>query len=236
MSSQIARTNAKLLPSRSQRMKILSGLFLIILCALSASSDVAQSIANASALNKDLAAELLMMEAEDQKYRGVIETEAIKMSSAGTSKASAVFLTAVKSQDEIDKKNLVRLEEIVKENGWPGKSLVGDKASQAAFLVVQHSDLAHQEKYLPLLKAAATKGEARPADVAMLEDRVRVRQGKKQIYGTQIHSGPDTGGKMVLDPIEDEEHVDERRAAVGLMPLKEYLKHFGMEYLPPKRR
>jgi hypothetical protein len=69
----------------------------------------------------------------------------------------------------------------------------------------------------------------------MLEDRVLVRKGKKQIYGTQVHSGPDTGGKMVLDPIQDEAQVDERRASVGLMPLKEYLKHFGMEYHPPRR-
>ena len=68
----------------------------------------------------------------------------------------------------------------------------------------------------------------------MLEDRILVRNGKKQVYGTQLHSGPDTGGKLVLAPIEDEEHVDKRRASVGLMPLKEYLKHFGIEYTPPK--
>jgi hypothetical protein len=41
---------------------------------------------------------------------------------------------------------------------------------------------------------------------------------------------------LVLEPIEDEEHVDRRRAAVGLMPLKEYLKHFGIEYQPPIRK
>jgi len=70
----------------------------------------------------------------------------------------------------------------------------------------------------------------------MLGDRGVVRKGQKQIYGTQVHSGPDTGGKMVLDPIEDEEHVDARRGSVGLMPLKEYLKHFGMEYHPPRRK
>jgi hypothetical protein len=216
-------------------MRIIAGLFLIAFSALSTIANVAQSIGNASKLNKGLEVELLKMGADDQKYRGVIEAEGIRMSSAGTSKATGEFLAAVKSQDEIDNRNMARLEEIIKHKGWPGKSLVGGEASKAAFLILQHSDLAHQERYLPLLKEAAKKGEARPADVAMLEDRVLVRKGKKQIYGTQVHSGPDTGGKMVLDPIQDEAQVDERRASVGLMPLKEYLKHFGMEYHPPRR-
>lgn len=217
-------------------MKVIPALFVFILWALSTLAGLAQSTSNASTVNKMLEAELLKMEADDQRYRGIIEAELMKMSSTGTGKASDEFVTAVKNQDEIDSRNMTRLGEIIKQNGWPGKSLVGEEASKAAFLILQHSDLAHQEKYLPLLKEAAKKGEARPADVAMLEDRVLIRNGKKQIYGTQIHSGPDTGGKLVLDPIEDEEHVDERRASVGLMPLKEYLKHFGMEYKPPVRK
>jgi len=93
-----------------------------------------------------------------------------------------------------------------------------------------------QEKYLPLLKKAASKEDARPADVAMLEDRVLVKRGKKQVYGTQLRSGPETGGKLVLEPIKDEKHVDKRRASVGLMPLKEYLRHLGIEYTSPSRK
>ena len=232
----IAPNIDKLLLSGSKRMRMIAGLFLVALWGLSAITNVAQSTDNASTLNKGLEVELLKMGADDQKYRDVLEAEAMKMSSTGTSKASDEFVAAVKSQDEIDNRNMARLEEIIKQNGWPGKSLVGGEASKAAFLILQHSDLARQEKYLPLLKEAAKKGEARPADVAMLEDRVLVRKSKKQIYGTQVHSGPDTGRKMVLDPIEDEEHVDERRASVGLMSLKEYLKHFGMEYHPPRRK
>lgn len=38
---------------------------------------------------------------------------------------------------------------------------------------------------------------------------------------------------MILYPIEDELHVDERRTSVGLPPLKEYLKFFRLEYVPP---
>jgi hypothetical protein len=217
-------------------MKIFSGLIIIFISSFSTAISVAQITGSASTVNKALEAELLKMEADDQKYRGVIEAEALKMASAGTAKASDEYVAAVKSQDEIDARNMARLEEVIKQHGWPGKSLVGKEASQAAFLILQHTDLIRQQKYLPLLKKAARKGEARPADVAMLEDRVLVRSGKKQIYGTQVHSGPDTGGKLILAPIEDEEHVDKRRASVGLMPLKDYLKHFGIEYRPPVRK
>ena len=67
----------------------------------------------------------------------------------------------------------------------------------------------------------------------MMEDRVLLGEGKKQIYGTQLRSGRDTGGQWVLEPIEDEAGVDARRAAVGLPPLAEYLKAFGLEYKTP---
>lgn len=217
-------------------MKIFAGLFFVIIGSYSMTVSVAQSNNKTFPLNKKLEAELLTMGADDQKYRGVIEAEMIKMAATGTTQASDEFVAAVKSQDQIDAKNIARLEEMIKQHGWPGKSLVGEEASKAAFLILQHSDLTRQEKYLPLLKKAAKKGDTRPADVAMLEDRILVNRGKKQIYGTQVHSGSDTGGKFVLAPIEDEEHVDERRASVGLMPLKEYLKHFGIEYKPPIRK
>lgn len=211
-------------------MKILAGLLFVMIGSSSMSISVAQRNNKASTLNKGLETELLEMGADDQKYRGVIEAEAIKIASTGTAKASDEFVAAVKSQDKIDARNIARLEEIIKQHGWPGKSLVGEEASKAAFLILQHSDLTRQEKYLSLLKKAARKGDTRPADVAMLEDRILVRRGKKQIYGTQVHSGPDTGGKLVLAPIENEKDVDKRRASVGLMPLAEYLKHFGIEY------
>lgn len=218
-------------------MKILTSLFFVIIGSFSMSIGVAQSNnSKASTVNKRLAAELLEMAADDQKYRGVIEAEMIKMASTGTSQASDEYIAAVKSQDHLDARNIARLEEVIKQHGWPGKSLVGEEASKAAFLILQHSDLTRQEKYLPILKKAARKGDARPADVAMLDDRILVGRGKKQIYGTQLQSNPDTGGKMVLAPIENEEHVDQRRASVGLMPLKEYLKHFGIEYQPPTRK
>jgi hypothetical protein len=186
--------------------------------------------------NRDLQTELVRMRAEDQRYRNQMQVEIMKMSSLGTTQQSGQLIAIVEKQDEIDKKNMGRLEEIIKQYGWPGRSLVGEEAANTGFLILQHADLTFQKKYFPLVKEGARKGEVRPGDAAMLEDRMLMNEGKKQIYGSAVQSGPETGGKLVLHPIEDEEHVDERRAAVGLMPLAEYLKEFGLEYKRPSKR
>jgi len=141
----------------------------------------------------------------------------------------------VKRMMEVDQQNMSRLAEIIDAFGWPRKSVVGIKASEAAFLILQHSTLENQQRYFPLFKEAAEHGEARRDEVAMMEDRIRLAEGNKQIYGTQLRSGLDTGGRWVLEPIEDEANVDARRAAVGLPPLAEYLKAFGLEYTPTER-
>src|ERR1700730_7071925 len=124
------RDFGKLLPHRIQ-MRIIPAIFVFTLWTLSTLAGLAQSTTNASTVNKMLEAELLKMEADDQRYRGIIEAEFMKTSSTGTSKASDEFVTAVKNQDEIDSRNMTRLEEIIKQNGWPGKSLVGEEASKA---------------------------------------------------------------------------------------------------------
>jgi hypothetical protein len=59
-----------------------------------------------------------------------------------------------------------------------------------------------------------------------------MRRGEKQLYGSQLKSDPATG-KLELWPVEDEAHVDQRRAAVGLPPLAQYLAAFGLQYTPP---
>ena len=185
-------------------------------------------------LNKALQAELIKMGREDQRYRTKWQNQMIKMSPTERSKPNKVD-ALMKKQEQVDRRNVLRLAEIVQQHGWPDRSLVGEAASGAAFLIVQHAKLEQQEKYLPLIKASAIKGEVNPANAATLEDRVLVGQRKKQRYGTQVHFGPETGGKWELYAIEDEEHVDERRAAVGMEPLAKYLKEFGIEYQPPGR-
>ena len=138
-------------------------------------------------------------------------------------------------QNKIDAANQKRIAEIFSQHGWLSPAKVGPQASSAAFLIVQHAPLEFQQQYWPLLEKAAANGELKKSSLALLEDRILMRQGKPQIYGSQLVTDPETQ-KLKLHPIADEEHVDERRRAAGLPPLAEYLKYFGLEYRPLKKQ
>ncbi len=118
-------------------------------------------------------------------------------------------------------RNNARLRQIIAQHGWPGRALVGEDGADAAWFIAQHVvlDLDLQREALALLEAAAAAGEAQPQQMAMLTDRVRMGAGRPQVYGCIHIGGPDGG--LVPYPIEDPEHVEARRAAVGLPPLVE---------------
>jgi hypothetical protein len=126
----------------------------------------------------------------------------------------------------IDSSNLAQVEALIAKYGWMGKSKIGTQGNYTQWLVIQHADLATQEKYLPMLEKSVTKGESRGSELAYLKDRVLMRQGKKQIYGTQVV--PSGNGMQEFWPIEDMTNVDKRRAEAGLEPIEQYAKKFNM--------
>ncbi len=182
-------------------------------------------------MNQSLRRELLKMQDDDQKYRNEV-AEIRKMSLAPDEKQKRVS-SFLEKQEKVDNRNIRRLVQIIDKYGWPGRRMVGKEGSLTAFLIIQHADLEYQKKYFPLLKEAVKRGEADPQYAALLEDRILMREGKEQIYGSQLHFSQVTK-QLKLWPIEDGEGVDARRASVGLEPLAEYLKRFGLEYKPPE--
>lgn len=122
----------------------------------------------------------------------------------------------------VDTENTARMKEIIAEHGWPGRSLVDEDGALAAWLLVQHADedVPFQQRCLELLRAAVAAGEASARHLAFLTDRVRLHEGRPQVYGTQLTMGD---GKLEPTDLEDPERVDARRAAVGLGPLAEYI-------------
>jgi hypothetical protein len=157
-----------------------------------------------------LRAELLQMREQDQEIR----------TAPAARNPDAAYLARWAA---IDEANTARLKAIVAQHGWPGAAMVGDDGARAAFLIVQHADRdrAFQREMLPLLQAASEAGQVSRQEYAYLVDRVRVGEGKPQLYGSQSQQAPD-GTKWIPWPIEDETHVDERRRAVGLGPLADY--------------
>lgn len=123
---------------------------------------------------------------------------------------------------ELDKKNTLRLKEIVAQIGWPTIPLVGEKGSQHAWLLVQHSDhdLKFQEHCLDIMKRVP-KEEVSQISIAYLEDRVLLASGKKQVWGTQFRK--DDMGVFRPRPLENPESVNERRRSLGMETVEENL-------------
>lgn len=107
-----------------------------------------------------------------------------------------------------------RLAAIIATHGWPTLSMVGWEAANAAWLIAQHAPLARLKPWLALMQEAATRHEIAPYNLATSIDRVRVYEGRKQIYGTQYR--PDDKKQGAPYPIENIERLEQRRLQMGL--------------------
>ncbi|MFI2620578.1 DUF6624 domain-containing protein [Streptomyces sp. NPDC018584] len=129
----------------------------------------------------------------------------------------------------IDAENTAWIKTIIAEHGWPGTALVGDQGADEAWLLVQHADRdpEFQRQALEHLKTAVEAGDTRARHLAYLTDRVLVSEGKPQLYGTQ-YTGD--GDNFQPQPVHDPEHLDERRAEMGLNTAAEYDQRMRKTY------
>ncbi|HSX29535.1 MAG TPA: DUF6624 domain-containing protein [Candidatus Saccharimonadales bacterium] len=131
----------------------------------------------------------------------------------------------------IDTDNEKYLKKVVEQDGWPTISSVGATASQAAWLIVHHAhDVEFQKRCLALMHNLPD-GEIDKANIAFLEDRILINEGKPQKYGTQFE---ETGLSFGPYPIEDERNLDIRRAEMDLQPFAVYKASMIELYRPKK--
>ncbi|TVZ56849.1 hypothetical protein OD91_2150 [Lutibacter sp. Hel_I_33_5] len=137
-----------------------------------------------------------------------------------------------------DSLNQIKVESIIKKNGYPGKSLVGEPTNKAAWYVIQHSRKNIIEKHFTLIEKAGKQKEIPMTLVAMMQDRLLMYQKKEQIYGTQA-SGREiknnkTGKiewKYFIWPIKNPEKVNELRKAIGYKnTIEEYAQSMDIVY------
>lgn len=175
-------------------------------------------------LDKPLVAILDTIYQDDQSVRRQI-SEVEKKFGRDSKEMKAHWRTINKT----DSKNLIKIQKILDEKGWLGRDVIGGQGNSTLFLVIQHSPLQIQQKYLPMMRGAVKNNNAQPSSLALLEDRVALGTGKRQIYGSQIGRDRGTGEYYVL-PIKDPENVDKRRAEVGLGTIQEYINNWNISW------
>lgn len=172
--------------------------------------------------NQPLRKELSAIFDKDQQYRTLI----VEKKYHNTKQLDSLWTL----QDEADSINLLKVERILEEYGWPSKNLVGTgKPNMAIYIVLQHSPPAILKKYLPMAIQAVKTGGIRKMDLVYMIDRDSTYENKFQVYGTQL-SKDTVNNTWVFSPIIDPDHVDERRKSVGLEPMEEYAKQSGISW------
>ncbi len=174
--------------------------------------------------DKPLKAQLDRIYVRDQTLRQLYRDAEEKF--GRDSEEMMYFWSLMAQEDSINETEVLA---IIEEKGWVGTSVVGGQANMTLWLVIQHAPLEVQEKYLPMLKASVLEGESSGRHLALLEDRIQMRNGKPQTYGSQISMDPETGKQTVYE-IWEPEYVNQRRKEVGLGPIEEYVKRWGITW------
>ena len=178
--------------------------------------------AEKAGVNIELMNELSVIARDDQAQRQEMRATSEKY---GWESPQMDSLWALQSY--ADSVNEVKVEKIIASYGYPGKSMVGGAQSGTVFMVIQHAPLETQLKHLDLITEAADNGELSWSSVALLVDRVNMRQGKKQLYGTQLRQ--DENGAY-FSPIANPHKIDSIRATVGLGPIQEYADYWEITW------
>ena len=124
--------------------------------------------------------------------------------------------------EELHRANASRLRQIIAVFGWPGIHLVGDKGAQAAWRIALHAggEPDFMRHCRDLIDAASQVGDVPRWQFAIIDDRIRVYEGRPQRFGTQLRNGP-----QGLEPhaLENDSRINSMRKQVGLPPLAQTL-------------
>ena len=132
-------------------------------------------------------------------------------------------------------KNAQILDKIMNIIGYPTAEKVGKEASDATWLIIQHST--EQPEFMKrsaeLLKTAVKNNKADPRNLAYLTDRIAVFQDQPQRYGTQFDW--DENGNLSPHTVDDAIKVNKRRKSIGLNTLEEQTEVIRIQALREKQ-
>ena len=145
-------------------------------------------------INQEVVDTLLSMMKDDQKYRGsrsFLEDEGLRI-----------------KQAILDSLNTIRLYNIYKKYGYPGKSITGDNEYKDYFcLMVEHGQnhTGQQRFWLPIIAEALIKEELSESVFKMLLDRIHWLETGKQYFGS--HGGV---------PLDTQDNIKQVKDRYGL--------------------
>lgn len=162
----------------------------------------------------------------DQKVR--IESLALmnKLNSAGadgmTASATDSLMLLQEQTDRIDKENQRLVSSILKDGLPKGLS---PQSYKAIWLIVDHAGLKFQKKYLQKMEDAVRRGLVSANDFAVLTDRIKMREGKPQKYGTQSYTVTVDGRQVIyIWPVEDPQRLEELRNEIGAGDIEDIVQ------------
>jgi hypothetical protein len=171
---------------------------------------------NGSGTNRELQKRLMQMLEEDETFRRTM------IKTPDNEKDIQLF------QEAFDKKLTAELKDIVQKFGWPTIRLVGYEASHAAMRILNHSpDRDFQKEWIPQLQKMVEQDEIAGFELGLIIDKLLRAEGKPQLFGSQFRV---EGDFIIMEPVQDPEHLDQRRARYLLPPIMEYIKMLENHY------
>lgn len=155
----------------------------------------------------ELQKKITILQKLDQKYRGSIES----------------FDANIQEQKKLDEQNLLILEEIVAEYGWPTIEVLGEALARAPILIAQHSSFLDRSERLYEFALAAYKQNPhalKPEWLTNWIDSIRVQSQRPLVYGQYFLRR--NGEHWIMPQIEDVKNLDERRKLMGLIPFDQF--------------
>ncbi len=172
-----------------------------------------------AAENKNIREELIRMRQEREKLNDKI--------TADTQKNQALIPEA----NRMGEKHLLRVCQIIKENGWLSKESVQDDGFDALlFLVTNNKNILAQRELLPVFVEASKKNLVGKPLIASMVDGIRIGFGLPQIFGTQAAI---RNNVVYLYPLLNDEKTDEWRKAYEMGPLRNQILDFERRYQMP---
>lgn len=158
---------------------------------------------------------------QDARWKLIELTQKLQSGSQDNTVIDSLFLIS-EQMKRIDRENIGLVTRLLKK-GFPES--LSSRSYKTIWLILDHADIRKQNRYLPFIEKAVSKGLIPLSNLAILTDRMALYRKKAQIYGTQAYTLQIEGiQRTYIWPVENPDEIDQLRKRMGLGSLKEYME------------